>query len=506
MNNINNNTNNNFSNLSNSERDLYDKISELVDIPDVMRILDSSEFFRKEYLQQEFKQSSRFKIDKIHLKKGVQLKESHEKRLKDKGKTSIKFSSDNRPNEELQLSNFVEQKPTLRYFTMGSIQYPIQFERWSPEEMYNWWLKLRISSISKSEWKILDAVFFLFINQISRICNSYIKYGIKNRLDNQKELELLSKYFLLLDEFYKSGGQYKLMIDTHFAFCEWFEYRISYEPFFNMNVQYENETSFLLNIFNEKKENKIRKKIKIGFDRKRLFLKLKTYINDSIEKSNDYCLVLFTSYFQNPLNFLSLYGIPVITIIGVPNKSHNGIFYSPSSQILHDFMTHGECLKKYYKYIYSQYPLNDIELFKQKMIFLQILWNKKKSDAQLFLWFILHESECFEILLIIKNDLKNKLSNVLQDIKSKNSSFCENFFEINIFLEQLLNFKFVVQTIIDSDIDSEKEKIVLPRIFNCIDILIETCHETLKKIERNENNENNKKYILSFIKYIPNKS
>ena len=47
MNNINNNnfkTKLLFSNLSNSERDLYDKISELVDIPDVMRILDSSHF------------------------------------------------------------------------------------------------------------------------------------------------------------------------------------------------------------------------------------------------------------------------------------------------------------------------------------------------------------------------------------------------------------------------------------------------------------------------------
>ena len=46
-----------------------------------MRILDSSIFFVKEYLQQEFKQSSRFKIDKIHPNDGVPLKESHEKRI-----------------------------------------------------------------------------------------------------------------------------------------------------------------------------------------------------------------------------------------------------------------------------------------------------------------------------------------------------------------------------------------------------------------------------------------
>ena len=62
-----------FGNLSNSERGLYNEISRLVDIPDVMRILDSSQFFVKEYLKQEFKQSSRFKIDKIHPS-GVPLK------------------------------------------------------------------------------------------------------------------------------------------------------------------------------------------------------------------------------------------------------------------------------------------------------------------------------------------------------------------------------------------------------------------------------------------------
>jgi hypothetical protein len=95
-----------------------------------MNILDSSHFFVKEYLQQEFKQSSRFKFDKIHPS-GVPLKESHEKRLKKNEKTSVKFSSYSKLNkeEELQLSNFEEQKPKLRYFTMGSKQHPNQFAR-----------------------------------------------------------------------------------------------------------------------------------------------------------------------------------------------------------------------------------------------------------------------------------------------------------------------------------------------------------------------------------------
>lgn len=116
---------------------------------DVIGILESNSFFKEQYLQQEFKESSRFKFDKKHRNTGVPLKESHEKRLK--GKVSVKFEKTN-----LLLSNFVEDKPTLRYFT----QNPDQFERWSPERLYNWWLKLRESGILKFEWEIMDAVFF----------------------------------------------------------------------------------------------------------------------------------------------------------------------------------------------------------------------------------------------------------------------------------------------------------------------------------------------------------
>ena len=69
---------NNNLKVNNKESELYDKISELIGIPDVMHILDSSEFFVKEYLKQKFKQSSRWKIDKIHPS-GIPLKESRVK-------------------------------------------------------------------------------------------------------------------------------------------------------------------------------------------------------------------------------------------------------------------------------------------------------------------------------------------------------------------------------------------------------------------------------------------
>ena len=94
----------------------------------------------------------------------------------------------------------------------------------------------------------MDAVFFLFINQISRICNSYIKYEIKE--NNEAEISILQKYFTLLDEFYKSRGKYGLLLETHFAFCEWFNVRISYEPEYILYVESSNKTTNVINLFN----------------------------------------------------------------------------------------------------------------------------------------------------------------------------------------------------------------------------------------------------------------
>ena len=486
---------------NNLERELYDKISGLVDIPDVMRILDSSNFFIKEYLPQEFKQSSRFKIDKIHHKTRVPLKESHEKRLKGRESVKVRLISSKNENS-LLLSNFVEDKPTLRYFT----QNPDQFERWSPERLYKWWRELRNSSISKFEWEIMDAVFFLFINQISRICNSYIKYGIKE--DNEAEIIQLQKYFILLDEFYITNGKYGLLLNTHFAFCEWFDIRISYEPEYTLYVESSINTANIISLFN-KKNSKI---IKV---KKRRNLEIKSnnlYILQLRElfKKNDFSLILFTSYFQSPTHFVNLYSIPVITAVGVPHKSHNGKFYGPFSQIIHDITLHSKYLIQYFEYIYSQSPINDIQLFKEKMIFLQLLKDKNNDELQLLLWHLIHESIIFKSLTInghsylkqnlIKNILQtyyiknNKTENEIPELVKKNldlqnTFFSEHFFEIDILLKELEKFRFVVENIISS----EKGKLVLPKILDSINVLIETCQETLEII-KNKRNQNYNNY------------
>jgi hypothetical protein len=514
-------------------------IEALIENEDVMRILDSSHFFVKEHLPQAFKQSSRFKSDKIHSS-GVPLKESHEKRLKDKGKTSIKFSSDNRPNEELQLSNFVEQKPKLRYFTMGSKQHPKQFERWSPEEMYNWWLRLRTSGIPKSKWQILDAVFFLFINQISCICNSYIRYGIKNNKNVFKEeLKLLSEYFRLLDEFYKSGGEYGRLIDTHIAFCFWFQHRFGYDDQF-IYVENKNQTNNITKIFNKENNNKFQYTYtgttREGVDK--ILVNFKKIISD-LNSENNFSLILFTSYFQNPLDFISLYGIPVITAVGIPNKNHNQSlrFYSPFSQIYHDILIHNDMLLKYLIHLYNQQNQNDmydINIFRKKKIFLQLLHNKRESDAKILFWFIIHELGFgIEFLvnklipklqiekrnwLILSNNerfkeieknilkrhdyLKKVKSNILSkhtnnvntnnvntnNVNKKlqylkiNDENIFNFFDIEILLEQLK----LMNTFLTELTPEEKRK-SLPRLLNSIDVLIETCKETLEIVKKERN-------------------
>ena len=507
------------------ERELYDEIKRLINIEDVMHTLDSCDFFKDKYLKQTFRTTNRFKIDKIHRNYSIPLKKSFENRLIKERKNSIKFSSYNNSSaipSVLQLSNFEEQKPKLKYFTMGSLQNPDQFEGWSPEKMYKWWYDLRISGIPKLKWKILDAVFFLFINQISCICNSYIKYGIKDNSSNKKvleeELKLLSEYFRLLDNFYKSGGEYGKLFNTHISFCNWFQFRIRYDEQFMSYVEYQNQNESIFKLFNKKNENRIHHTWhrETYSNKSRIIDELRILANDK----NSFYLILFTSYFQSPSKFISLYSFPVITAVGVPHKSHNSGYYSPFSQIEHDIFGHNEMLLEYLKFLYNQQNPHDIDIFRKKMIFLQLLSNKKNSDAQLLFWYIIHEIEFdiensiinklipVEIPQInwsslstkeryeVRENIRKKKNEYLKKIKSdilskytanvnKKLKFLyikdENiykFFDIEILLEQLKLIKIFLK-----ELTPEEKKKASLKIINNIDVLIETCEETIEIIK-----------------------
>ena len=81
--------------------------------------------------------------------------------------------------------------------------------------------------------------------------------------------------------------------------------------------------------------------------------KFKKIISD-LNSENNNSLFLPTSFFQNPSDFISLYSIPIITAIGIPNKNHNQSlrYYSPFSQIDHDILFHSDILLKYLIHLY----------------------------------------------------------------------------------------------------------------------------------------------------------
>ena len=225
----------------------------------------------------------------------------------------------------------------------------------------------------------------------------------------------MSEYFRLLDEFYKSSGEYGKLLDTHIAFCNWFQFRIMYDKQFKLYFEYQNQNDSIFKLFNKKNENKINYTLhfEIYSNKNGDIDKLRKYINNE----NNFYLILFTSYFQSPSKFINLYSIPVITAVGVPHKSHNALYYSPFSQIVHDIFDHSNILLNYLIFLYNEQNINDINIFRKKMIFLQLLSNKKDSDAQLLFWYIIHELE-FNIKYSI-NKLIPELINIGRINKNK---------------------------------------------------------------------------------------
>jgi hypothetical protein len=228
-------------------------------------------------------------------------------------------------------------------------------------------------------------------------------------------------------------------------------------------------------------------------------------IYQKFNDDNNFTLILFTSYTQNPTNFINLYSIPIITCLGVPNKTHNGDYYSPFSQIDHDILFHSRKLRNYLLNLYEGQNRNNMEIdiksFKKKMIFLQILYTKKESDAQILFWILINEY-FFDItkiffnnkyislgnLVSIRRDNRNNIfykhrisvinnilrkyysnaNNPLQYLKIDDSNISK-FFDIEFLLQQLQILQYLLNELI-----SKEEKKVLPRLCNSINVLIET--------------------------------
>ena len=535
----------------------------------LLQTLRESKFFMKEYIEQQFKRSKRFKEKTYYNFRGYPVKLNTTKEMKLHSSYKIKKYDKNGKREEENFSfDKLKSSPIkvneLVLFTEGS-RTRTQFECWTPMEMFLWWRTLRESGDPKGEWKIMDAVFFLFINQISQIINTYVInfylnfyqtiikkyekdyhhnyiriYKIKRHEEGKndianpylKSLFYLKKYLEELDKFYKSGGEYGLLLDVQLLYYEYYEFELyltqlrhSDNDYGKVRLLKKNNNINNLNLssvfFSNKSNINSYVLTKIGYTLQKNYSSgnfkntltsftepyngkkydLKSFFKETLKDTN-FTLIIFQSYFQNSSKFISLYSIPVIPILGIEYDTHGGGVYSSIHHVHHDLFHAIYLLYFLNKILYNpefNKKLNeDIQEFFKRTVFLEEL-NKKASnknnnehsiykDSQKLLWWILHEKN-FRI------DGGGRLNVSPNRFMGENNSpepAAKNFFYIDK-LKELLNSlnNYTNDTYRGND---------SRRIKNCISKLIEICdfvlEQNLRYNYRNEtNNRNNRKAV-----------
>ena len=545
----------------------------------LLQVLQSSLFFREEYTQQQFKISKRFKEKTYYNFRGYPVKLNTTKEMKLKFNFKVKKKDKQEPenfNFDKLKSSEIKVKELI-LFTQGS-RTKSQFECWTPMEMFLWWRTLRESGDPKRKWKIMDAVFFLFINQLSQIINTYVinfKLNFYSYVFNQnhtfitkrisdykinkyegaddkikdpylKSLFYLKKYLEELDKFYKSGGEYGLLLDVQLLYYEYYEFELHLDAcrhYFNdSKVRLLRESKYasdfyLKGLFQNNNEtvhtyrperiphnlefNNIKgRRVKRQLERHNKNTRTKNLFNIYQEtlKDNNYSLVIFLSYFQIESKYISLYSIPVIPVLGLEYDTHEGRTYTSLDQIRHD-LGHSSYLIYFLEKLYQKLKKNeDIQEFFRRTIFLEEL-NKKAleekkskklfiSDSQKLLWWFLHEKK-FNLNEVGFSDnvvkevainffdikkLKEKLEFLIKQVKSndslcyinENTKKCVRIHEVNN------------NTVIASPIGFLKKnyfnkhgldiKLYKERVIRSIIILINICDFVLGQEQRYNNN------------------
>jgi hypothetical protein len=533
----------------------------------LLETLMKSEFFRKEYTQQELLNNNgsirkRFTNKTYYDFRGYPVKLNTKKEMKFNFQV-IKTKNYKSTSENVNIDKLKKSKITVKELVLSTegSKTKTQFECWTPMEMFLWWRKLRQSRYPKKEWEIMDAVFFLFINQLSQIINTYVinfklnfystiikkyeknyyhsnikKYKIK-RYNNHdvkiidpylKSLFYLKQYLEKLDKFYLSGGEYGLLLDVQLLYYEYYEFEL-----YLTELRHENNDSGKVRILkNNKNINNLNLKSVFFNNRQTNNYKLthfgyrmKTnrnsgnfknaitaYTNTNLIRGKNYdlkkffaktleednfVLIIFQSYFQNPSKFISLYSIPVIPILGVEYDTHDGETYSSLHHVPHDLF-HAVYLLYFLNNILYHPKFNkksneDIQEFFRRTVFLEELnrkaLNKNNNersiykDAQKLLWWILHEKN----FSIGGGGTFNMDPEKYNDSNKKKQAL-KNFFyidKLNILLNELNNFAMKHYSSNDN----------IERITKCISKLIEVCNfvlgQDLRYNYRNENNNRN---------------
>jgi hypothetical protein len=405
----------------------------------LFEILQGSKFFMEQYVQQEFKRTNRFKEKTYYNFRGypVELNKKKEMRfnftVKKMNKESREYIDENFDVNKLEEIKVKE----LKFFTQGS-KTKTQFECWTPMVMFLWWRTLRESYDPKQEWKIMDAVFFLFINQISQIINTYVinfklefysffskenkknlsivksyvnkykinKYNSKNKINNPylKSLFYLKKYLEELDKFYNNGGEYGLLLNVQLLYYEFYEFELYLDSIRHSNNDFRkvrllrksnyNSDFYLQGLFqnnNETEHKYVLEEIPESIYRGRrtvekynhnnggyFYKNLFKIFNNTLEENN-YSLIIFLSYAPNESKYISLYSIPVIPILGREHDTHEGSTYTSLQHISHD-LSHSNYLIYFLKNLYQNLKKNeDIQDFFTRTLVLEEL-NKKQSN------------------------------------------------------------------------------------------------------------------------------
>lgn len=533
--------------------DFLTELKELFSEKNISSIVDDfekSSFFTKHYLTQTFRESdSRFKKKSYYLQDGypIQLNQELAKKLKNgeeikviksngynsyinkwKGRNNLRFPVNNDVyNEPLKVSNSqLKETRELKMFRNGSNQNPEQFETWSAEKMYKQWLLLRLSKIGKPDWPIMDYVFFLFINQISCMLNSYVIYGTHTTDGNinLKEQQKYNEYLKKLDKFIENGGLYKDLLDVHLLFCEWYDIRILFAITHRKKrlikiSKHDNRN--IDSLFKKNNEMCITFRRIINESSLGSIPDTYKFIRDAFNKTlnlGNFSLFIFTSYFQNIKKSNQLYSFPVIPILGIPYKTHDGYIYTPKVQFMHDYSHVEYSLIPYFSNLYpdnnnSTERINDIKVFFEKMLFLMKLnesdiETQKINNAHHFLWWYLHENSFLYMyrLQLTDNDrfftmnsffdislFKRDLEKLIELLLKKNNKLKikANFYNSENYSELLESIQLLVK-ICDETLKDERKNIFLKKIQNeTKKILGNNSLDINNKLTSNFNNTNN---------------
>ena len=455
--------------------------------------------------------------------------------------TSEKFEEQ---KEILKINNtyenysFRQEIPLFKYITEASDQ----FENWSAIRIFEWWRDLRMSRIPKPEWPVFDTVKYLFINQFMRIMNSYLKYGVDEI--NKLAFRQLEKYLDNVDIFYKSGGQYRYLLDVQLSFCEWFSARfiggLLFETY-NENGKLRYTSTNRMKSYNSTNI------------RAHSFINIKYIFEITLFNENG-ILIIPLSFFQSEKKFINLYSAPIIPLLGINYRTHPhlNMSYLPFTQFDHDIRFHSKYLFIYYLYTLYDYnfftetnkfkPMNEIlkikspnkliikniistkktytnnytiinNLFEQRCKFLTLLSNIRNDEPKKLLWFILHEIFFFvqisvEYPLLYFFDINILLNILIEVLVVENNEIKSNYSIDSIYILICTCIVFLMCNFLELNdiqkIDITVDNSITTVFFDLIRLFeLKIITETKQIVLLYEKPDIDKKYI-EYLKAIPN--